>query len=254
MTMRVSVLSATVQPLDYQFLPSYLINETVVIDAGSLGFAEIDLQRGVQSVFLSHSHLDHTASLPMFLDNVYQPGPDCPTVYASETVIDVLKRNFFNDAVWPDIDVLSQQRTPFAHFIPIRDSQPIGVDGLFITPVSLDHCVPTFGFVVDDGTSAVALVSDTSPTTAIWKLVAANPRVKAVFLECAFPDSLGWLAKEAMHLTPALFRDELAKIGRDLPVVAIHIKPAHYDTVVSELCHLGLKSLHISQANDTFVY
>jgi cAMP phosphodiesterase len=252
--MRITVLSSTVQALKYQFLPSYLINDTLVIDAGSIGFAELGVQKQVQSVFLSHSHLDHIASLPIFLDNVYQPSPDCPTVYTSRAVIDALKQNFFNDTVWPDVDLLSRERTPFVRFVAIQDLEPVHVEGLAITPVLLNHCVPTFGFVVDDGTSAVALVSDTAPTIAIWQLVETNPRIKAVFLECAFPNNMAWLAKEAMHLTPSLFREELAKIGRQLPVVAIHITPAFYDAVVTELRDLELKSLRIGQPNDTFVY
>jgi hypothetical protein len=152
------------------------------------------------------------------------------------------------------VDLLSRERTPFVRFVAIQDLEPVHVEGLAITPVLLNHCVPTFGFVVDDGTSAVALVSDTAPTIAIWQLVETNPRIKAVFLECAFPNNMAWLAKEAMHLTPSLFREELAKIGRQLPVVAIHIKPAFYDAVVTELRDLELKSLRIGQPNDTFVY
>jgi len=252
--MRITVLSSTVQALKYQFLPSYLINDTVVIDAGSIGFAELGVQKKVQSVFLSHSHLDHVASLPIFLDNVYQPSPECPTVYASQAVIDALKMHFLNDTLWPDVDALGRERTPFVRIIPIKDSEPVQTEGLTVTPVLLNHCVPTFGFIVDDGTSAVALVSDTAPTIAIWQLVQTNPRIKAVFLECAFPNNMAWLAKEAMHLTPSLFREELVKIGRHLPVVAMHIKPAFYDAVVSELRDLELKSLRIGQPNDTFVY
>ena len=65
---------------------------------------------------------------------------------------------------------------------------------------------------------------------------------------------MGRLAKDAMHLTPALFRDELAKIARQLPAIAIHLKPAFHEEIVKELLELDLKSLHISQPNQTFVF
>ena len=199
MTLRITALSSTVGMLQYQFLPSYLINDTLVIDAGSIGFSNLDVQKGIRSVMLSHSHLDHIASLPIFLDNVYLPSPDCPAVYALQSVIDALKSHFFNDRVWPDIEVLSRERTPYVRFVALDGLQPVQTDGLTVTPVFLKHGVPTLGFVVDDGSSAVALVSDTAPTSTIWEVVQRNPRTKAVFLASLFPT--GWAGWRKMPCT-----------------------------------------------------
>ena len=61
-----------------QFLVSFLINESVVIDAGSIGLlADLERQRQVRHVFITHEHIDHIASLPILLENVYEPGPSC---------------------------------------------------------------------------------------------------------------------------------------------------------------------------------
>ena len=104
-----------------------------------------------------------------------------------------------------------------------------------MTPVAIDHVIPTFGFIGDDGATAVVFISDTSPTEAIWERARQNPRLRAVVLEAAFPNSMDWLAKKAAHLTPALFREEYAKAGRPLPVVAVHIKPTFYEAVVADI-------------------
>ena len=252
--MDISVLSSSVEGAAHQFAASYVVNKTLVIDAGSIGFSDLNRQKAVRSVLISHVHLDHVASLPIFIDNVYQPGPQCPVVYASAHVIENLKSHFFNEIIWPDVIRLSREESPFIRFVTLEDGRPVEIDGMTVTPVSLNHVIPTLGFIVDDGKSAVAIVSDTAPTEAIWEKVRNNPRVKAIFLEAAFPNSMAWLAEKATHLTPALFRDEYAKAGRQLPVVAVHIKPAFYEAVVGELSQLNLDNLTISQPNHTYSY
>jgi cAMP phosphodiesterase len=252
--MRVNLLSSSVELTKYQFGASYIVNDTFVVDAGAIGFADMARQRAVRAVVLSHSHLDHVASLPIFIDNVHQPGLDCPTVYASQTVIDALKTHFFNELIWPDVIRLSREESAFVRFVAIEHRRPVEIEKLTVTPVALDHVVPTFGFVVDDGDSAVAFVSDTAPTAEIWEVVRSNHRLKAVFLECAFPNRMAWLAAKAKHLTPDLLRQEYAKLGSELPVIVIHVKPAFYDTVAAELCDLRLKTLVIGEPNSTYVY
>lgn len=252
--MEIYVLASSVEGAPHQFAASCIVNDVLLIDAGVIGFADLQRQKTIRSVLISHGHLDHVGTLPIFIDNVYQPGPDCPTVYASQTVINLLQAHFFNDVVWPDVLRLSREESPFVRFVVLEDGQPVEIEGLTVTPVALEHVIPTFGFIVDDGHTAVAFISDTSPTDAIWNRVRENPRIRAVFLECAFPNSMSWLANKATHLTPALFREEYAKAGRPVTVVAVHIKPAFYDAVVTELQQLNLENLVISQPNHRYAY
>lgn len=252
--MEIFVLASSVEGTVHQFASSCVVNGVLAIDAGAIGFADIRRQKEIRSVLITHGHLDHVGTLPLFIDNVYLPGLDCPTVYASQHVIDLLKGHLFNDLVWPDVIRLSREESPFIRFVVLEDGQPIEIDGLMVTPVALEHGIPTFGFILDDGTSAVAFISDTSPSEAIWEKIRQNPRVSAVFLECAFPNSMNWLAEKAKHLTPALFRSEYAKVGRSIPVIAVHIKPAFYDQVVAELTELKIEDLIISQPNQLYNY
>src|SRR5690349_6092465 len=51
------------------FLTSYLVNDRVAVDAGGLGLiGDLEEQGAVRDIFLTHSHLDHVASLPLWLD------------------------------------------------------------------------------------------------------------------------------------------------------------------------------------------
>lgn len=250
--MDIRVIGSSVENSPHQFSASYLVNDVLSIDAGTIGFADIERQLRVRSILLSHAHLDHVGSLPIFLDNIYEPGPACPVVYASQFTIDALRNHLFNDIIWPDFLRLSSDESPFMRFVALEEGTPIVIEGLTITPIALEHVIPTLGFIVDDGITAVAFVSDTGPTDAVWSAMRNNPRIKGIFLEAAFPNSMRWLADEAKHLIPTLFQEEYAKLGREVPVIVIHIKPRYYDTVVGELDELQLKDLAISQPNQTY--
>src|SRR5579871_2430325 len=97
----------------------------------------------------------------MLLDNVYQGGGDCVTVHGSDAVLDCLRRDVFNDRLWPDFIRLSAERPPFLRLERLEPGRPVDLDGLRITPVAVDHVVPTLGFVVEDGSAAVVFPSDT---------------------------------------------------------------------------------------------
>jgi ribonuclease BN (tRNA processing enzyme) len=75
-----------------QFLTSVLLNDTVALDAGCLGMdAGLAEQERVKHVFLSHTHIDHLASLPVFLNTVFTGDEDCVTVYGTEPVLNCLR-------------------------------------------------------------------------------------------------------------------------------------------------------------------
>src|SRR5439155_12645984 len=83
---------------EHQFLTSYRINDALAIDAGSLGLAgTAQEQAGIKHVLISHTHMDHIASLPIFVENAYEGGSDCVTVYGSEAVLSCLRNEVFND-------------------------------------------------------------------------------------------------------------------------------------------------------------
>lgn len=242
--------SAVGVPDGRQNLTTYLVGEHVAIDAGGLGLVSpVERQKNIDHVFLSHSHIDHVATLPIFLDNVFVPGPRCPYIYASESVQECLQRDFFNERIWPDLTRISTEESAFFRNVALHAEQPVQVAGLTITPVPVDHVVPTFGFVIDDGTAAVVIVSDSGPTERIWQFANTLPHLRAVFVECSFPNALEWLAVKTKHLTPSLLERELQKLMRPAAVFAVHIKSGYYNTVESELRTAQLPHVRIAGAD-----
>ena len=238
-----------------QILASYIVNDSIVIDAGSIGFVSpLDVQKQVKHVFISHSHTDHLASLPIFIDNVYVPSPECPMVYGNADVLDCLQKHVFNERIWPDMIRLSGEETPFLKMQEIQSETTVEVDGVKITPVALDHIVPAMGFILEDDEAAIAIVSDTNPTNRIWEVINEQQNLQAVLLEASFPNHKGWLAEKAMHLTPEMFAGELAKLTQPARIIAIHIKTAFDEQIKKELTELNLPNVEIGEPGKTYEF
>lgn len=253
--MKVMLLpSAVAARPEQQYLTTYRINDSVAIDAGSLGlYGSPAEQARIKHVLLSHSHIDHVGSLPIFLENAYEGGRDCVTVYGSAEVLESLRRDIFNDRVWPDFVRLSPPSAPFLKLELLEAGKPIEVDGLKITPVPVNHVVPTMGFIVAEPGAAVAIPSDTGPTDAFWDAANATPTLRAVFLEVTFPNTMADLAAASKHLTPALFGREISKLRRPTTVYAVHIKARFLQQILTELQALQLPQLVIGEAGREYV-
>ena len=237
-----------------QFLTSIRVGDSICLDAGAIGFhADLAVQRATRHVFLSHSHIDHTASLAMLLDNVFGVHPEGVNVYLTEEVETALREDLFNDRTWPDFIRISDegpQRLLTLH--RIEAGVPIEVDGVKITPIEVDHVVPTVGFVVDDGKSALVVATDTGPSESLWAAANALPHLKAVLLEASFPEQLSWLADVAKHLTPQLFAEEIAKLNGDPTLYALHLKATHREEIIEELERAGVDDLVIMEPGKAY--
>lgn len=248
--MKITLLPSSVVPgvEPSQFLTTFLIDDVVAIDAGSLGLiGSTEDQARIKHVFLTHTHMDHLASLPIFIENVFEEGANCPTIYGSSAVLDCLRRDIFNDRLWPDFIAMSSENSPFLKLVLIREGQTIAVEGLRITPVNVDHLVPTQGMIVEGPNATVVVASDTGPTQKLWEIANTSASLKAVFLEAAFPDELTWLADASKHLTPERFAGEVKKIKPGVAVLAVHIKPKYLERISAELAALGLPMIEICE-------
>jgi ribonuclease BN (tRNA processing enzyme) len=245
--MKVRILeSSTGVPAGPQYVISYVVNDNIGIDAGALGFYGTPCQQAeVRHVFLTHTHIDHIASLPVFLENAFDPGREAVAVYGSPASLADLRKHVFNDVIWPDFVRLSTPTLPLLRLCEIEPETPVRVNGITITPVIVNHIVTTYGYIVTDGVSTVAFGGDSGPTDRIWQLLGTSPAPRSVFLEACFPTSMQRLAEAAGHLTPELVRAEFVKMPEIQALFAIHIKPRFYEETVQELLQLNLRNLVI---------
>jgi phosphoribosyl 1,2-cyclic phosphodiesterase len=232
--MRIQILSAG--PTPGHPLTGFLIDGVLAIDAGPLGHTlTVDEQAAVTDVLLTHSHIDHVAGLPVFLDTVYRTRPDCPVVHALPHTLSTLRADLFNGRLMPDFIDMSRVLPPFLKVREVVSDRPFTLGRYTVTPMPLTHSVPTVGYVVDDGEIAVAVLTDTAPAPQVFARVAETPRLLAVFLECSFPRRMADLAKVTTHLTTEQFLDAAGRFPEHVRKYAVHIKPRFWDEVTAEL-------------------
>jgi cAMP phosphodiesterase len=252
---KVRMLPSAVAGGDLEFLTTFVIDDTVAVDAGALGFwGDLAGQRRVEHVFVSHSHADHVCSLPVFVTNTLDGRAANVVVHAHSPVLDSLSRDVFNGRLWPDFLRARGGQPPLLDVQETAGGRASRVNGLSITPIPVDHPVPTMAHVVDDGTAAIVISTDSGPTSELWRVASEIPRLRAVFLGASFPDEEAGLARVAGHLTPIDVDRELAKIPAGVAVFAVHIKPGHRDAVIAELRALGRPNLAIGQGGRDYTF
>ena len=254
--MRVRLLpSIAGRDSQYQSLTSYLINDRLAIDGGSIGFALVPGEMGkVHHIVVTHAHSDHTASLPIYIAEAYTVLTKPVIIYATREVVSALKDFIFNDQIWPDFEkiLLPDGSGPTIEFRVIEPHKTTRIAGMKITPVPVNHVVPTIGLIVEDEDIAVAFTSDTHITDQIWEAANNTKRLKAIFVDVSYPDELDELAAASKHLTPALLGSELKKLNREVEVYAVHIKPMNREDVIRQLGNLNSSRVSIGEINRVY--
>ena len=239
-----------------QHLTCFVIDDCVAVDAGSIAIAlTADQRYKVRDIIVTHSHMDHIATLPIFIDDLYATLKEPIRIHATQEIIDALERDVFNWNVYPRFSRLRNDYGPVMEYIPMCVREEFNVAHLRVTAISVDHIVPTVGLLVSDEKTTVAFSSDTAETEEFWDAINRAARIDALMIESSFPNSMAHLARDARHLTPATLAKELRKLSHnDLDIMAVHIKPAYRSTVVNELHALGISSLSIMEPGRIYTW
>ncbi len=238
-----------------QSLTSFLINDCVSVDGGSIGFAlSPDEMGAVRHVIVTHAHSDHTASLPIFIAEAYTNLEEPVFIYGTDEVVTALKTFVFNDHIWPNFEniMLQNGSGPTIEFRTIQPRQSVNIAGLRITAIPVNHVVPTVGLIVQEDGAVVAFTSDTFTTDEIWETARDIDLLKAVFVDVSYPNELEKLAGDSKHLTPKLLEGELEKLNRDVEIYAVHIKPSNRETVIRQLKMLKNPEVSIGEINRVY--
>ena len=234
-------------------MTAFLVNDTLAMDAGWVsGALSLKEQVRVKDILISHSHLDHTCTLPFLIDNNFSAAGFALRIYAIPEVIASMKNHLFNNHTWPDFTCLPNDLTPVLKLVEVHPEHPFVVNGLRIRAVHVSHIVPTTGFILEDKQGAIAFSSDTGPTRRFWELVNGTKRLKAVITETSFPNELQDLADISGHLTPATLRHELEKLRQDVPVYLYGGKPKHLRTIRRQVKALKHKRLQLLVQGKTY--
>lgn len=209
----------------------------LAIDAGSLGLVgDTDHMAAVREVLLTHAHIDHVATLPMWLEAVVGEGRVPARVHAPGPTVEALRTHLFNDVLFPDFEAIEDDRgRRLLELVEIPVDRPFALAGFTVRAFPTVHPVPTYGYLVDDGKTSVAFGADSARNPALWETVLTSSNVRAVVLETSFPDPLTELAEGSGHLTPATLREELDAAPEDVAVYVTHLKPSYRGPIARAL-------------------
>ena len=220
---------------------SFLIDQDTLIDAGTgVGDLTREEMLRVQDVFLTHSHLDHVACLPLMVDTIAAARAGQPLrVHALPATIAALRQHLFNDVIWPDFSRLPTPQAPLVTFHPLEVGAVRQLQGCTLEVLPAEHAVPAVGYAVR-GPNAHApwwvFSGDTERNPGFWQRINQMP-VAALVIETAFSNRERELARLAKHLSPEVLADELDQIraASRYPIYITHTKPAETESIMREI-------------------
>ena len=215
---------------------SMLLDHDVLIDAGTgvgdLSLAELSL---IEHVFVTHSHLDHIACIPLLLDSVGFAREKPLTVYATEETLEIIRQHVFNWKIWPDFSRIPSAQQPVMRYHAIRLGQAVELGGRRITALPANHVVPTVGFRIDSGAASLVFSGDTTTNDALWEAVNRIPDLRYLIVETAFCNAEKEIAVVAKHFCPSLLAEDLLKLELEPEIYITHLKPGEADLIMREI-------------------
>lgn len=225
---------------------SFLLDRHILIDAGT-GVGDLPLEEMIRidHVFLTHSHLDHIAALPLLLDSCASSRKKPVHVYALAPTLAALKQHIFNNIIWPDFTRLPTPEQPFVIFHPINTGDVLPFPGVQIEALPATHTVPAVGYALRGQRGDWIFTGDTGRNPALWKRV-NQLDVKALVIETAFSDREKELARISMHLSPQTLAAELDQIDTRLhfPIYITHTKPSETSLIMMQVQRFDETDIH----------
>lgn len=233
---------------------SFQINDDILIDAGSAATnLSLKDQRKINYIFISHTHLDHIKDIGFLADNVFTHRKTPIELISTPEILDLIRLHLFNNKIWPDFTKITNGVCPILTYRPIENSCRIGGIDIHIYPVH--HPVPAVGFIIKDkGKNSIVITGDTGPTDLLWEEANKEKNLKAVLTEIAFPNQLFKVAGAAGHFTPSMFKDEMLKLKKKVPLYIYHLKPEYEKQLKQEIKALKIPELKLLKSMQRFSF
>jgi cAMP phosphodiesterase len=235
---------------------AFVVDDRVAIDAGSLTSGmELKAQCSLEAVLVSHAHLDHVRDLATIADNRSQNGSAPLTIAGTKQTIEILKKHFFNNLLWPDFSRIPSLRHPAVRYLVLQPEKTVKIAGYQVCAIPVSHTIECCAFTIRGKDGSLAYSGDTGPTERLWEVLNATDDLKALLMEVSFPNQEARLARVSGHHTPETLGKDLRKLSRsaELPTLLYHIKPSYQREVERECARLSRLNLTICALGDHFI-
>lgn len=215
---------------------SMLVDHDILIDAGT-GVADLPLAElaMIDHVFITHSHLDHIAALPLMIDSVADLRVTPVTVHATDATLEIIRNHIFNWAIWPDFSEISIREEAVMQYHAIRVGQKIRLGERTIAAVPAEHTVPAVGYQLDSGAASLVFTGDTTSNELFWPVLNKIANLRYLIIETAFSNREKPLAVMSKHLCPSMLGEELAKLAAAPEIYITHLKPGQIELIMGEI-------------------
>lgn len=214
----------------------YQVDDDILIDCGT-GAGELSFEQSIaiDTVFLTHAHLDHSALLPMLADAAGAFRDKPLEVHALQESIADLKAHMLNNRLWPDYTALPAPERPFIRFHPIRIGETIELDGRRITALPARHSVPCTAYRVDSGSASWVYSADTTFCEEFWRALNGIANLKYLLVECTFRNDNATGAQRSGHHTANLLAQGLHLLQRPVELYIAHMEAGFEDITMREV-------------------
>ncbi len=218
---------------------SLLVDHDILIDAGT-GVADLPLAElaTIDHVFITHSHLDHIAALPLMIDSVADLRDRPLTIHATAATLETIRSHVFNWAIWPDFSEIAIRERPVMQYRPVSVGEKIVLGARSITAVPAEHTVPAVGYHLDSGLGSLVFTGDTTVNDQLWPVLNRIGNLRYLIIETAFSNRDEALARVSKHLCPRLLGEELAKLVVPAEIYVTHLKPGQVDSIMEEIARM----------------
>lgn len=218
---------------------SMLINDNILIDAGSgVGDLSLEEMAKIEHIFVTHSHLDHVAFLPLMIDSIFSEITAPITVHAQQVTIQALKDHIFNWIIWPDFSKLPNPNKAVLKFKSMAPDETILIEDVLFQMIEVSHTVPAVSYRVEKEGKSLAFSGDTSSNDNLWNRLNAYPDLDVLIVESAFSDNYYDLALASRHYTPSLLAEDLIKLRHKPEIYLTHLKPGGEEEITKEFAKL----------------
>lgn len=219
---------------------AFLADDDILLDCGTgVGDLELDALASIDHIFITHSHLDHIASIPLLVDSVGEMRGVPITVYATPEILRILRAHVFNWLIWPDFTAIPDRRRPFLRMQPLRVGESMRLGARTVTVLPALHSVPAVAYCLDSGHGQLVYSGDTAYCPDLIAAINQCASLRHLIIETAFPDEQHGLALASRHLCPNILAAILEEIVTTPEVYISHLKPGHGERIMAQIHAAG---------------
>ena len=231
--MKIKVLGAHNAESKYTALSCLLIDDKIVVDAGSLtSKLSFPRQSKIRAILLTHGHYDHIRDVPSF---AFSNACMKTKVFGTQGTLDMLSDHLVDGKIYPDFSRNNPVcGTQTLEYNEVKDCDKFEVEGYDVKVLPVNHIPGSVGYFITNGGKSVFISGDTGPNLRhVWEKISPD----VLIIELTFPNEKEIVAKNSGHFIPKTLKKELTEykeLKGHLPKIYVYHLTAMYQKQIKK--------------------